>query len=647
MSQNNWHDIDDPGFYKKSSNINDRTSSSSCKSLPTYDFDSSSKTPTNKKNQCIRLSEGKFIPPKDGVGFNEKCKVRVKVEYLDESCKSMKKVTFSLFSIFNGKTDDLSHCADGYEENGFAEAEMTMFYPPDHTGDNQSAEYFFKASHIKGEKEVESERLKIPFNKKMIFIPWIIDCHMHINSGHCSPWPLTKSKVPVPFMNQKRIDWLGEKAMGDFGHLQKYPTDEIGHAAIVASQAIINDREMNYLGDVEKRRRLLVNMPMNMDFAHFRGYEGRPIYENVDGEIKTWNEKSGKYNNVNPVDFYKFENYDVQLYLANKAFLDANGLLVSFYHYDPRANLENWRSPFDNNMIQTASLSNFPRKLPTIGIKMYTALGYKPLDAKLNFPWHEYYGLCEQNQIPIICHGSRGGMTTHDICRYYEREYPANTYVDESFKSTWFSDNFMSPYAWESVLKKHPNLTLCLAHFGGDTFWDEKENSNCKRYWEDLHNLDPENWIAGFLHLMTTYKNFYVDLAYFLFKPSMAVYFKKALEYAPIIKERILFGTDWWLVTKEGKYSENGYGKYVRNLCEGILAINDQELFEKIGVKNANELLAYFMVLNPMRFFQLRKHVDKLAEVFIKDESVKSRSAKFELKEWIDEVPETIEGFYT
>jgi len=52
-------------------------------------------------------------------------------------------------------------------------------------------------------------------------------------------------------------------------------------------------------------------------------------------------------------------------------------------------------------------------------------------------------------------------------------------------------------------------------------------------------------------------------------------------------------------------------------------------------------------VLNPMRFFQLRKHVDKLAEVFIKDESVKSRSAKFELKEWIDEVPETIEGFYT
>jgi predicted TIM-barrel fold metal-dependent hydrolase len=559
----------------------------------------------------------------------------------------MKKVTFSLYSIFQGKTDDLSHSVDGYEAKGFAEAEMTMHYPPDHRLDGKSAEMFFKAEHLKGEKVVESERIALPYQRKKITVPWVIDCHMHINSGHCSPWPLTKSKVPLPFMNQERVDWLGEKAMGDFGYFQKFPTNDIGAAAITASEGIINDQEMKYLGDVEKRRRLLVNMPMNMDFAHYRGYEGRPIYENVDGEIKTWNEKKGVYNEVNLKDYSMWEKYSEQIYFANQAYKDADGKMVSFFHFDPRAHLKNWKIPFEKYLIQTASSSSFPENLPTIGIKMYTALGYKPLDAKLNFPWQEFYGQCEKNQIPILCHGSRGGMTTHDIFQYYDHEHPERLQVSDAFKQTWFTDNFVSPYAWEPVLQKHPDLMLCLAHFGGDTFWDEKENSNCKWYWKDLHDLDPENWIAGFLHLMTTYKNFYVDLAYFLFKPSMVGYFKKALEYSPVIKERILFGTDWWMFTMEGKYKENGYVNYVRNLCDGILSINDQELFKKIGIKNAHELLAYFMVLNPMRFLQLRKHVDKLAEAFGKIDSVKSRGAKFELKEWIDEVPETIEGFYT
>jgi len=111
----------------------------------------------------------------------------------------------------------------------------------------------------------------------------------------------------------------------------------------------------------------------------------------------------------------------------------------------------------------------------------------------------------------------------------------------------------VSPYAWEPVLREHPKLYLCLAHFGGDTFWDKEVNPLCDGFWQDLNDLDPKNWIAGCLHLMKTYPNFYVDLSYFLFKPSMKEYFKKALSFDPIVKERILFGTDWWMFTMEEK----------------------------------------------------------------------------------------------
>ena len=55
------------------------------------------------------------------------------------------------------------------------------------------------------------------------------------------------------------------------------------------------DPELKCLGEPGGRRRLLVNMPMNMDYAHYRGYEGKPIYEKIDGEMKWWHEEKGKF----------------------------------------------------------------------------------------------------------------------------------------------------------------------------------------------------------------------------------------------------------------------------------------------------------------------------------------------------------------
>jgi hypothetical protein len=645
MSQNDWHDIDDPGFYKKPSKTNASSSQSSEKASSTDNFDSN----TNKADErkaLVKLSEGKFLPPAEGVDFNEKCKVRVKVEFLGDSVRSMKKVTFSLFSIFQDKTEDLCHCVDGYEENGFAEAEMTMYYPSGHRGDGKKAEYFFKASHVRGEKEIESEEITLPFQRKQIVIPWIIDCHMHINSGHCAPLPLSKSQVPVPGIGQGGLDLLGTVAMGTFGNIQKKPTDEIGAKAIEVSKEVLDDPELSYLGEPEKRRRVMICLPMNMDYAHYRGYEGRPIYENVGGEMKWWNEKKQNFISVSPSDEKKWERFTVQLQRTAKAFYSGKGAIIPFYHYDPRAHLKNWHIPFERNIVQTANPSSFPQNMPAIGIKMYTALGYKPMDSQLDFSWNEYFNLCQDKRIPIICHGSDGGMPTYDRLFYFDHAFPRDTDAKKDEKIAWFNDNFVSPYAWEPVLKEHNDLYLCLAHFGGEKFWDKSANPKCESFWDELGSTKRDNWIAGFLHLMKTYPHFYVDISFFMFKDAYAEFFKRALEFDPVIKERIIFGTDWWLMTLKGMFKGHNYRRYIQNICEQVTQLKNKKFLQNVGINDSKELLVYFMVLNPLKFLQLKKITPVLSRCYKLSSTVQNNNLPFELEEWIDSVPEKVEDFY-
>ena len=402
------------------------------------------------------------------------------------------------------------------------------------------------------------------------------------------------------------------------------------------------------MGEPGGRRRLLVNMPMNMDYAHYRGYEGKPIYEKIDGEMKWWDEEKGKFKKVSRKDELMWERFALQNERTASAFYSSNGSLISFYHYDPRAHLDNWRLPFEQNLIQTAHLSSFPLNLPAVGIKMYTALGYQPCDPKLRFPWHDYYSLCESGRIPVICHGSRNGMTTHDMPHYYDRQFPEIRIYNNKVKKIWFENTFISPHAWEPVLQNHPNLYLCLAHFGGDTFWDKRVNLSCDLYWEDLTcNDDPMNWIACLLNLMKKYNNFYVDLSYFLFESSAIEFFKKALAFDPVVKERILFGTDWWMYTIKRPYKKGkGYLKYVKTMCQRILALNDKSLLNSIGVNDSRELLAYFMTINPMRFLQIKQYAEKLEQIYYRHKDVRRNGWRFELSDWINKVPEKIEEFY-
>lgn len=121
----------------------------------------------------VRLSEGTFIQCENGFQFNNKCTVQVKVEYLKETPR--KKVTFKLFSIYNGEIEDMGNQAEGFEENGYATAELTLFYNEAYHKDMQNnpdstVKYYFTASHSKGEKEIESERFVMPKDQQSLQI---------------------------------------------------------------------------------------------------------------------------------------------------------------------------------------------------------------------------------------------------------------------------------------------------------------------------------------------------------------------------------------------------------------------------------------------------------------------------------------------
>ena len=153
-----WHDINAPGLRQKPKQPE------SNKPAVTDDV-----TPPPPKKPLVKLSDGKFVLPDEGAEINKKCSVQVNVEYLDDSAKSMKKVTFSLYSNYNGQTSNLSHYADGYEKDGIAQAELILYPPPGYQ-DGDNVDYFFKAEHIRGEKVIDSEDITLPQETTMIVL---------------------------------------------------------------------------------------------------------------------------------------------------------------------------------------------------------------------------------------------------------------------------------------------------------------------------------------------------------------------------------------------------------------------------------------------------------------------------------------------
>lgn len=315
----------------------------------------------------------------------------------------------------------------------------------------------------------------------------------------------------------------------------------------------------------------------------------------------------------------------------------------AFLSYDePR----NWDEPFAD--IAT------PNKAGTfIGFKMYSALGYKPLDPKLAKTLNKFYEKCQKDGIPILCHCSPSGMYSHDRSFYFDRELRPlrEKYMTEKrdFPKFWkkyenfdnvmgFYDEFVRPSTWETqVLSTYKKLKLCLAHFGGGSSdwkdWkDDTANKRQRMLMDDPYGtttitpqqeetfistwyLDetpkpgvgkPKRWIREIVDMMVTYENFYADISYHFVKDH-----KKQLKWLiktyPHVKERVLFGTDWYMT----ELDDLTINKFVHNAKTALDEIT-QELEEETNIKD--DLWLKFSRINPMKFFGIRGIADNFAK---------------------------------
>ncbi|HNT36296.1 MAG TPA: amidohydrolase family protein, partial [bacterium] len=167
------------------------------------------------------------------------------------------------------------------------------------------------------------------------------------------------------------------------------------------------------------------------------------------------------------------------------------------------------------------------------GVKIYPSLGYSPdpydvlNDKHSSANLEAIYGYCEGHSIPITAHCSRGGA-------YGEHILPEHH----------IRDAYAHPRCWETVLKKHNRLILNLAHFGGD-----------------LGLVEDDSWSGAILEMMKDHPTLYADLScnpQALERKSSVQYFKSLRRVLddPLTRERILFGTDWFMLRHTWTESE-------------------------------------------------------------------------------------------
>ncbi len=200
----------------------------------------------------------------------------------------------------------------------------------------------------------------------------------------------------------------------------------------------------------------------------------------------------------------------------------SKGTVIPFCAVDPRR----------PNVVE--EFKRWHREYKIRGVKLYPNLGYFPDDPVLL----EVYAYCEKNKLPVLAHCSTGGIRKTGLSREQAQK-------------------FAHPANYKSVLKQFPKLNFCLAHFGGADEWERHLAGETPRKGEDA------TWLTVLMEMLRSgkYPNLYTDVSYTMFteKPAYRPFtyfeFLKVLLVEKEVRERVLFGTDYYMVERE-KVSE-------------------------------------------------------------------------------------------
>lgn len=246
------------------------------------------------------------------------------------------------------------------------------------------------------------------------------------------------------------------------------------------------------------------------------------------------------------------------------------------------------------------------------GIKIYPALGYYPFDKYLL----ELFLYACKNEIPITTHCIRGVIFYRGMKKKDWDHHPVFTETKEGeeklrltqFKNIDFINNFTHPLnylclldpwllkkvlfdlvddaytkklyslfgftkntsAETSVLVNDlRNLKLCFGHFGGEDEW-AKYISRDRSPYENHYASQPEysrdfdtaaagavwhseTWYSIIRDIIMNpdYPNVYADISFIIYDPNIISLLKSSLQ-VPHLQERILYGTDFYVVRQRG-----------------------------------------------------------------------------------------------
>jgi predicted TIM-barrel fold metal-dependent hydrolase len=298
-----------------------------------------------------------------------------------------------------------------------------------------------------------------------------------------------------------------------------------------------------------------------------------------------------------------YETWTTQLQRTEMAMCDGRLQLLPMFHYDPRR----WQS-----LDQSEAFANVAGNGLYLGFKMYTAQGYRPWDINRLPKLRSFYKKCAEDDIPIMNHCTPGGANTYDMESYLyfhhhndkdEEEAEKKDYrktgvrevqvgknqtvmreYDDSNRIGYFQENYVSPKAWEKVLKEFPKLRLCLAHYCGGA---------------DFH----EEWHDQILPMLKNYDNFYVDISSSLSYGTFRDAFKDKL-VTKDTEHKILFGTDWYMCML-GRLDAMDHDEYFEK---------GKKFVEGIGKRYWEQ----FTEINPCRFYRIEGRIQDIAKALKK-----------------------------
>jgi hypothetical protein len=152
-----WHDINDPGFFKPKREEPNRAKP--------VEYEAGGRVEPGQGPE-VRLIIATWEPGPDGFQFNKKCLLKIKAEFLKETFR--KKLTCSLFAIYEGTEYDLNHQADAQlEDDGTATAQLTLYYADAYYHALQddpavTCQYMAKVTHPTATGDLESALLDMP-----------------------------------------------------------------------------------------------------------------------------------------------------------------------------------------------------------------------------------------------------------------------------------------------------------------------------------------------------------------------------------------------------------------------------------------------------------------------------------------------------